>query len=126
MKLPPLSYIPVPTAPISTMNLALHSGSDFVVDGRVIHMFPQRTVLDVLVALHEKGLKYSTLNTARSDVSSIGLPTNNHTIGAYPLVSRFMRGMYKRNPTTPRYETTWTVQTVLTYLSSQASVRIWI
>ena len=79
-------------------------------------------MLDVLVALHEKGLKYSTLNTARSAISAIILPTNNHTIGTHPLVSRFMRGIYKCNPPTPRYQTTWNVQTVLTYLSSQDSV----
>ena len=44
------------------------------------------------------------------------------TIGTHPLVSRFMRGIYKCNPPTPRYQTTWNVQTVLTYLSSQDSV----
>ena len=83
---------------------------------------PIGTVLDFLVALHEKGLKYSTLNTARSAISAVVLPTNNHTIGTHPLVSRFMRGIYKCNPPTPRYQTTWNVQTVLTYLSSQDSV----
>ena len=39
---------------------------------------PIGTVLDFLVALHEKGLKYSTLNTARSAISAVVLPTNNH------------------------------------------------
>ena len=78
---------------------------------------PIGTVLDFLVALHEKGLKYSTLNTARSAISAVVLPTNNHTIGTHPLVSRFMRGIYKCNPPTPTYQTTWNVQTVLTYLS---------
>lgn len=83
---------------------------------------PIGTVLDFLVTLHDKGLKYSTLNTAKSAISAVILPTNNHTIGTHPLVSRFMRGIYKSNPPTPRYHTTWKVQTVLTYLSSQDSV----
>ena len=83
---------------------------------------PIGTMLDFLVALHEKGLKYSTLNTARSAISAVVLPTNNHTIGTHPLVSRFMREIYKCNPPTPRYQTTWNVKTVLTYLSSQDSV----
>ena len=74
------------------------------------------------MALHEKGLKYSTLNTARSAISAVVLPSNNHTIGTHPLVSRFIRGIYKCNPPTPRYQTTWNVQTVLTYLSSRDSV----
>lgn len=52
---------------------------------------PIGTVLDFLVTLQEKGLKYSTLNTARSAVSAVVLPTNNHTIGTHPMVSRFMR-----------------------------------
>ena len=83
---------------------------------------PIGTVLDFLVTLHDKGLKYSTLNTAKSAISAVILPTNNHTIGTHPLVSRFMRGIYKSNPPTPTYHTTWKVQTVLTYLSSQDSV----
>ena len=83
---------------------------------------PIGTVLDFLVTLRDKGLKYSTLNTAKSAISAVILPTNNHTIGTHPLVSRFMRGIYKSNPPTPRYHTTWKVQTVLTYLSSQDSV----
>ncbi|XP_044165778.1 uncharacterized protein LOC122949786 [Acropora millepora] len=83
---------------------------------------PIGTVLDFLVTLHDKGLKYSTLNIATSAISAVILPTNNHTIGTHPLVSRFMRGIYKSNPPTPRYHTTWKVQTVLKYLSSQDSV----
>ena len=73
------------------------------------------------MTLHDRGLKYSTLNTARSAISAVILPTNNHTIGTHPLVSRFMRGIYKSNPPTPRYHTR-NVQTVLTHLSSQDSV----
>lgn len=85
---------------------------------------PVGTVLDFLVTLHEQGLKYSTLNTARSAVSAVVLPTNNQAIGSHPLVSRFMRGIYKCNPPTPRYQTTWNVQTVLTYLSLQSPLAV--
>ena len=123
MQLHQLSCSPGLLTPISSTNHMSHSGSNFVVDGKVIHMIPPiGTMLDFLVALHEKGLKYSTLNTARSAISAVVLPTNNHTIGTHPLVSRFMREIYKCNPPTPRYQTTWNVKTVLTYLSSQDSV----
>ena len=64
---------------------------------------PIGTVLDFLVTLHAKGLKYSTLNTAKSAISAVILPTNNHAIGTQPLVSRFMRGIYKSNPPTPHH-----------------------
>ena len=53
---------------------------------------PIGTVLDFIVTLHDEGLKYSTLNTAKSAILAVILPTNNHTIGTHPLVSRFMRG----------------------------------
>ena len=120
-QLPQLSCGHGQTIPTSSINRILQNGSSFVVDGKVIHMTPCRNCARffVLVTLHEQGLKYSTLNTARGAVSAVVLPTNNQAIGNHPLVSRFMRGIYKCNPPTPRYHTTWNVQTVLTYLSSQ-------
>lgn len=79
---------------------------------------PVNTFLDFLVQLHEKGLSYTTINTARSAISAVTLPKNNMTIGNHPIVSRFMKGIYKSTPPTPRYKSTWDVQPVLTYLSS--------
>ena len=79
---------------------------------------PLTTVLDFLVNLHEKGLSYTTSNTARSDISAITLSEDKDTIGCHPLVSRFMKGIYKGSPPTPRYQSTWDVQPVLTYLAS--------
>ena len=79
---------------------------------------PLTAVLDFLVSLHDKGLTYTTINTARSAISAVAVPTNNMTIGSHPLVSRFMKGVYKASPPTPRYQSTWDLQPVLTYLSS--------
>ena len=79
---------------------------------------PIVTVLDVLVSLHQKGLGYSTLNTARSAISAIVLPHNDVTIGSNPIISRFMKRIFKINPPTPRYKTTWDPHIVLNYLSS--------
>ena len=56
---------------------------------------PIATVLDFLVSLHEKGLGYSTLNTARGAISVIVLPHNDVTIGSNPIISRFMKGIFK-------------------------------
>ena len=75
-------------------------------------------MLDFLVSLHEKGLGYSTLTTARSAISAIVLPHNDVTIGSNPIISRFMKGIFKINPPTPRYKTTWDPHIVLNYLSS--------
>ena len=79
---------------------------------------PLNTVLDFLVSLHEQGLSYTTINTARSALSAIILPTDNVNIGSHPIVSRFMKGIFKNNPPAPRYRTTWDVSPVLSYLSS--------
>ena len=73
------------------------------------------------MSLHEKGLGYSTLNTARSAISTIVLPHNDVTIGSSPIISRFMRRIFKINPPTPRYKTTWDPHIVLNYLSSLAT-----
>ena len=121
-QLPQLSCSHGQTTSISNISHISQNGSSFAVDGKVIHMTPCRNCIRFLGTLHEKGLKYSTLNTARSAVSAVVLPTNNQAIGNHPLVSRFMRGIYKCNPPIPRYQTTWNVQTVLTYLSSQSPV----
>ena len=79
---------------------------------------PLNTVLDFLVSLHEQGLSYTTINTARSALSAIILSTDNVNIGIHPFVSRFMKGIFKNNPPAPRYRTTWDVSPVLSYLSS--------
>lgn len=75
-------------------------------------------VLDFLVSLHEQGLSYTTINTARSALSAVILPNDNVNIGSHPIVSRFMKGIYKNNPPVPRYHTTWDVNPVLSYLIS--------
>ena len=79
---------------------------------------PLNTVLDFLVSLHEQGLSYTTINTARSALSAIILPTDKVNIGSHPIVSRFMKGIFKNNQPAPRYRTTWDVSPLLSYLSS--------
>ena len=78
---------------------------------------PLNTVLDFLVSLHERGLSYTTINTARSALSAIILPTDNVNLGSHPIVFRFMKGIFKNNPPAQRYHTTWDVSPVLSYLS---------
>ena len=82
---------------------------------------PLTRVLDFLTSLHDRGLKYDAINTAKSAVSAIAIPKNQMTLGNQPLISRFMKGVYKSRPPTPRYESTWDVQPVLQHLSSLAS-----
>ena len=75
-------------------------------------------MLDFLVSLHEQRLSYTTIKTARRALSAIILPTDNVNIGSHPIVSRFMKGIFKNNPPAPRYRTTCDVSPVVSYLSS--------
>ena len=75
-------------------------------------------MLDFLDSLYEQGLSYTTINTERSALSAIILPTDNVNMGSHVIVPRFTKDIFKNNPPVPRYHTTWDVSPVLSYLSS--------
>lgn len=80
------------------------------------------SVLNFLTDLFEKGLSYSVINTARSSLSAIGLIQDGIAIGSHPLVVRFMKGVYNLRPAKSRYNQTWDVSCVLTYLRKLSPV----
>jgi len=80
-------------------------------------------VLDFLVTLNNKGLSYTNINTARNAIYAFTVRKNNTAIGSHPLISRFMEGVFKGSPQPPRYQSTWHVKPVLTYLSSLHPVK---
>ena len=75
------------------------------------------SVLDFLAELFEQGIGYSAINTARSALSSMMSTMGQPAIGNHPLVCRFMRGVFNRKPSLPRYTSTWDASIVLKYLS---------
>ena len=81
-------------------------------------------VLDFLTKLFHTGIGYSALNTARSAVSALCSTNDCMTLGAHPLVKRFMRGVFNLRPTKPRYSTTWDVNRVLEFLQSTSPVEL--
>ena len=83
-------------------------------------------VLDFLSMLHENGLSYSTVNTARSMLSSILQLNINSSlpVGQLPIVKRFMKGIYELRPSLPRYTATWDLSTVLNYFRKGASISV--
>jgi len=94
----------------------LKKGHDFCSQRKVNSSNPPlNTVLEFLVSLHEQGLSYTTINTARNALSAVILPTDNVNIGSHLTVSHFMKGIYKSNPPMPRYCTTWDVNLVLIF-----------
>ena len=73
--------------------------------------------------------EYSSVNTARSALSSILPAVNGFTFGEQPLVKRLLRGMFKERSTFPRYTVTYDVKYVLDYvkkcsISSETSLEL--
>lgn len=85
------------------------------------------TVNDVLSFLAEyfsEGKSYSSVNIARSMLSStlcMG-PNNIADIGKKPLVVKLMRGIYNQKPPKPRYVTTWDPSIVLAFFDVSATI----
>ena len=80
-------------------------------------------VLEFLTVLFETGLSYSSLNTARGALSALGITIQNHLIGRHPLIIRYLKGVFNLRPSIPRYNYTWDVNKVLTYLRKLSPVK---
>ena len=72
--------------------------------------------IDFLVELHDKGHSYSSVNLARSALSSIMIIDNHLTFGCHPLVVRCMKAIYNLRPPRAKYVHTWDVNLVLVFL----------
>lgn len=70
------------------------------------------------MALHSQGLSYSSINTARSALTSILKLDNCDNFGTHPLVTRFMKGIYELIKPKPKYNQIWDVSQVLDYLKT--------
>ena len=89
--------------------------------GREVNPFqpPINLLLDYLLQefKKEEGRSYSSMNTIRSAISSIAR-IDDVPAGAHPLVTRFMRAVFQKRPSLPRYQTTWDPDLVLNYIKS--------
>ena len=81
-----------------------------------------KCVLMFLHSLYTKGMSYSSLNTARSAISNLGLtPEASQSyvpIGRHLLVCRYLKGVFNELKPVPKYHATWLVDPVLDYLST--------
>lgn len=68
-------------------------------------------------------MTYSSINSARSALSALGLVRDGVSIGAHPIVIRFMKGIYNLKPPMPRYVKTWDVNIVLNKLRTMSPVK---
>ena len=81
---------------------------------------PVSIAIDFLTSLFTAGLSYSSINTARSALSSLfQIPD----FGINPTVKRFMRGVFQLRPSLPRYQSVWNVHSVFNFIRSQPCVQ---
>ena len=75
-------------------------------------------VLTFLSEQFQNNLQYRTVNVLRSAISSTHQLIDGKPIGQHPLVVRLMKGISNERPPRPRYNVTWDVSKVTSYLSS--------
>ena len=79
-------------------------------------------VTDVLTFLTEtmtnQSLEYRTLAVYKSAISQGHLPVGQTKLGDLPVVSRFMKGIFRMKPPTPRLSSTWDVKRLLEFLAT--------
>ena len=80
-------------------------------------------IIEFLTDLYGKGHSYSSINVARSSLSSLGISIESFTAGSHPLVVRFLKGVFNTRPPQPRYSTIWDINVVLTYLRTLSPVK---
>lgn len=86
----------------------------FCSDNNVVILSPSISqVLSFLARLYDEGLSYSSINAAKSGLSTIIGYIDSVKVGEHELVQRFMRGVFKLRPSVPKYRSTWDADLVL-------------
>ncbi|ODM87063.1 hypothetical protein Ocin01_19619 [Orchesella cincta] len=67
------------------------------------------------------GKGYISINSARSALSTLLGPVEGNTIGNNPIVVRFLKGVSRLRPPTPKYKTTWDSDIVLNFIDKSES-----
>ena len=79
---------------------------------------PITDILEFLREHFDSGKQYRIINTLRSAISMTHDDIDGVRVGQYPLICRFLKGVYNTRPPAPRYSSIWDVDVVLSYLSS--------
>ncbi len=75
-------------------------------------------ILGFLAKEFQDGKQYRSLNCYRSAISSAHLPIEGFPVGKHPLVCRLLKGVYNLRPPLPRYDCTWEVTKVTSFLQA--------
>ena len=78
---------------------------------------PVEVVGDFLASLFAEGKEYSTINSARSAISSF-LTCEGTKVGSHPLITEILKGVQNLKPQLPRHCTTWDPAKLLEYLEN--------
>lgn len=70
-----------------------------------------------LTELFTTGKSYSSINSARSALSTFLINCSGTTIGNSPSVKRFLKGVFELRPPSPRINVIWDISIVLDFLS---------
>ena len=81
-------------------------------------------ILTFLTHLSRSKLGYSSINFAKSILSSLFSLLYKRDIGTEPLIRHFMKGIFNMKPSLLRFVNTWNVQTVITYLDSLNTLEV--
>lgn len=84
---------------------------------------PVGTVMEFLTFLFNRGLGYSSVNTARSALSCILYTDSGSPIGQHPLIIRFMKGVFEKRPALPRNMVICDTNIVLNHVKSLSPVK---
>ena len=79
--------------------------------------------IEYLTKYFHTGVGYSSVNTARSVLSTIIKTENDIPFGELPLVCRFLKGVFNLRPALPKYSTAWDVSVVLKYIKSLKALK---
>ena len=78
-------------------------------------------LLKFLTMLYDRNLSYSSINLARSAISSVQSLVSGSQLGTHPLITRFVKGVFNNRPAVPRYSQTWDPDVVLSCLDVNLS-----
>lgn len=73
--------------------------------------------------MYDEGLTYSSINTARSALSTFVTLKDGSKVGTHPLVCRLLKGVYQQRTPLSKYNDIWDVDIVLCYLKKLSPVR---
>ncbi len=81
-------------------------------------------MLHFLTGLFETGVSYSTLGTARSAICNFVKICGGVNFSNDLYIQRFMRGVYLRKPSLPKYTEVWDVRLVLDYFNKLTNITL--